>query len=403
MKIAKFETLACDAGWRNYHFLKITTDDGVVGWAEYDESFGPLGLTSVIEHYGRPLIGLDPREHEKIYAKLYAQIIVSPFGMTAQALGAIENALLDIKARALEVPVYELLGGRVRDAIPVYWSHLPTWQINHPDYYGPKISGLDGVREAGARVREMGYKGLKANMYVFPEDGSKPKAWHPGFGDPFEPGCNVTPEVIRTTVDTMEALRQGAGSNVELAIDINFDTKTEGTLRLMRALEDFDLFWLEVDNHNPQALAHIRSKSKFPIASCETVTGVRQLLPYLQAEAVDVAIIDVIWNGAWQSMKMASTAMAFDVNIATHNFYGHLATMQSVHFAAAVPNLRIMEHDVDRLSWDDEIFSASPKVVNSSIVVPSEPGWGVVPNEEAIRARPPKRHTYLDAPETEAS
>ena len=398
MKITKLETLGCDAGWRNYHFLKITTDDGLVGWSEYDESFGPVGLTAVIQHYGRQLVGQDPRHHEKIYAKLFAQVIVSPFGMTAQALGAIENALLDIKARALDVPVYELLGGRVRDAIPVYWSHLPTWQINHPECYPPKIKDIHGVRDAGARVREQGYKALKANMYVFP-DNAKPKAWHPGFGDPFEPGCNMPPDVIRTQVEVMEALREGAGGNVELAIDINFDTRTEGTLKLMRALEGFDMFWWEVDNHNPQALAYIRSKSKFPIASCETVTGVRQLLPYLQAESVDVAIIDVIWNGAWQSMKMASAAMAFDVNIAPHNFYGHLATMQSVHFAAAVPNLRIMEHDVDRLAWDDEIFSAAPEVVDSAIVVPDGPGWGVVPNEKAIRARPPRTFTYLDAPE----
>jgi galactonate dehydratase len=79
---------------------------------------------------------------------------------------------------------------------------------------------------------------------------------------------------------------------------------------------------------------------------------VRQILPYFQEQSVDVAIIDAVWNGVWQAMKIASTTEAFDVNIAPHNFYSHLATMMNTHFAAAVPNLRILEHDVDRLPWD---------------------------------------------------
>ena len=111
---------------------------------------------------------------------------------------------------------------------------------------------------------------------------------------------------------------------------------------------------------------------------------------------MDVAIIDSVWNGVWQSMKIANTAEAFDVNIAPHNFYSHLATMMNTHFAAAVPNLRIMEHDVDRLPWDDELFTGAPTIEDGHIVVPQGPGWGTEPNEEAMRDRPPKVRTdYL--------
>lgn len=396
MKITKLETLACDAGWRNYSFLKISTDEGLVGWSEYDESFGPVGITAVIEYYGQQLVGQDPIAHEFLYNKLAPQLVASPFGLTAQALGAIENALLDIKGKSFGVPVYELLGGRQRDAIPIYWSHLPSWQIKYHEYYKPRVADLDGVRAAGARVREQGFNALKANMYTFQEAGN-PRAWHPGFGSPFEPGCNVTPEVFRDVMATMEALRDGAGPDVQLGLDINFNTKTEGTLKLLRALERFDLFWLELDNYNPQALAYIRSQSRIPIASCETITGVRQLMPYLQTESVDVGIIDAIWNGVWQSMKMANAAQTFDVNIAPHNFYGHLATMINVHYAAAVPNLRIMEHDVDRISWDAELVTGVPEIVNNAIVVPTAPGWGIEPIEEAIRARPPRKNSNSHA------
>jgi L-alanine-DL-glutamate epimerase-like enolase superfamily enzyme len=89
-------------------------------------------------------------------------------------------------------------------------------------------------------------------------------------------------------------------------------------------------------------------------------------------------------------MKMATLADTFDVNIAPHNFYSHHATMMNVHFAAAVPNLRIMETDIDRLSWDDEIVTHVPRIVNGAIEVPDSPGWGCDPIEAALRAHPPK-------------
>ncbi|SEE11503.1 L-alanine-DL-glutamate epimerase [Rhodococcus pyridinivorans] len=394
MKIQNVETLACDAGWRNYHFLKITTDDGLVGWAEFDEAYGPPGLSTVIEHYGRRLVGKDALSHEQHYVTLASTARPAPHGLTAEAFGAIENALLDLKARSLGVPVYELLGGKVRDSIPIYWSHCASWRINHPQYYEPAITDLSGVRAAGQEARDRGFKAVKTNLFSYRE--GAPKAWMAGFGAPFEPGLNIDAPLIRDVVNHLEALRDGAGPDVEVLVDFNFNARTEGYLKLLRALEDFDLFWVELDLYNPEALAHIRQQCGQPVASCETLFGVRQFLPYLQQQSIDVGIVDAIWNGAWQSMKIASTAEAFDVNVAPHNFYSHMATMMNVHFAAAVPNLRVMEHDVDRLAWDDEIFDSAPKIVDSSIVVSDAPGWGIVPNEEAIRARPAKVQTdYL--------
>jgi galactonate dehydratase len=114
----------------------------------------------------------------------------------------------------------------------------------------------------------------------------------------------------------------------------------------------------------------------------------REFLPYFREQAMDVAIIDAVWNGVWQVMKIAAAAEAFEVNIAPHNFYGHLATMMNAHFAAATPNLRIMEVDIDRLPWDEELFSVMPQFENGQLIVPPTPGWGTEPNEEAIRAHP---------------
>ena len=105
MKIAKIEDLHCDAGWRDFSFLKITTDDGVVGWSEYNEGYGSNGLTAVIRRLAATLLGRDPRPVELITATLYAITRQAPGGINQQAIAAIENALLDVKAKGLGVPV----------------------------------------------------------------------------------------------------------------------------------------------------------------------------------------------------------------------------------------------------------------------------------------------------------
>ena len=130
MKIARIEDLHCDAGWRVFSFLKITTDDGVVGYSEYNESYGAKGLTAVIQGLGEGLIGADPRPIERITSLLYARTRQNAGGIAQEAIAAIENALLDIKAKALGVPVYELFGGPVRERIRLYWSHCGSYRLH---------------------------------------------------------------------------------------------------------------------------------------------------------------------------------------------------------------------------------------------------------------------------------
>lgn len=390
MRIDHFETLSCDAGWRNYNFLKVVTTDGTVGWSEYDESYGPPGLTGVIEQLGARLAGQSVYDHEAAYGRLAASVRPAPHGLSTEAIGAIENALLDAKAKSLGVPCYQLLGGKHRDSIPVYWSHCATWRISHRTLYHPAIVDLDGVKSAGEDVRKSGIGALKTNLFV--NENGKPRQWMAGFGSPYEPSLNVDKPLLRNLRAHLEALRDGAGPDIDLLLDLNFNARTEGFLSLIKAISDFELFWVELDIYNPAALAYIRHRSHAPIASCETLCGIRQFLPYLQAQSMDVGIVDAVWNGVWQAMKIAGVAEAFDVNIAPHNFYSHLSTMMNVHFAAAVPNLRVMEVDIDRLAWDGPLFTHTPEIVNGAIPVPDTPGWGCDPVEEVMRAHAPKLH-----------
>ncbi|MBA03420.1 MAG: enolase [Gammaproteobacteria bacterium] len=386
MNIKTIETCHCHSGWRNYHFVKLTTDDGTVGWSEYDDGFSGAGVTEAIDRLSQVVVGLDVHHHENIYARLAAAARQSLVGVLARAIGAIENAVLDAKAKLLGVPCYELFGGKVRDQVRVYWSHCGTWRISRGDIYPPAVKNLDDVRALGTEVRERGFTAAKTNIFRQTQDGLV--GWNPGFNGRDDPGRMPPRKVLEGLQEYLAAFREGLGPNVDILLDLNFNARTEGYLSLIRALADHDIFWIEIDTPHAPALATIRSQSPFTISGCESLTGLVEFLPYFQKEALDVAIIDAVWIGIWQSLKIAAAADAFQVNVAPHNYYGHLATLMNGHFCSSVPNLKIMETDIDRASEDAEIFTHEPEIVDGQLIVPDRPGWGTEPREDAFSKFP---------------
>jgi L-alanine-DL-glutamate epimerase-like enolase superfamily enzyme len=390
MKITKLEHLHADAGQRKFDFLKMSTDDGLVGWSEYNESFGGLGVSAVIDGLAPQVIGKDPRAYEAIITLLYAVRRQASGGVVQQALGAIENALLDIKAKALGVPVYALFGGPVRDRIRLYWSHCGTYRLAWSEQMQiPSLRTLDDVVAAGKEVRERGYTALKTNIFVLGKD----RYLHsPGFARRGSfPELNADRHVLAALREELAAFREGAGPDVDILLDLNFNFKTEGFLKVARAAEPFDLFWVEIDTRDARALRYIRDHTTIPVASCECLFGRRDYRPFFEHGAVDVAIIDTPWNGVAESLKIAAMADAYEINVAPHNFYGHLATMMNTHFCAVVPNLRIMEIDPDVVPWYDELVTVKPTIRDGYLELPTGPGWGTEVNEEAVRAHPPQR------------
>ena len=218
MKIVKIEDLHCDAGWRVNSFLKITTDEGIVGWSEYMEGYGAQGLTGVIRKLGERLIGQDPRPVERHSAYLYAATRQAAGGLNAMAIAAIENALVDIKAKALGVPVYEMLGGPIRDRLQVYWSHCGTYRARHADrikeWAGVEpIRTLDDIVRLGAEVKAKGFKGLKTNLIRF--DGGRPYMHGPGTDARRAfPSSTSARRCVDAAYNQLSAFREGAGPDV---------------------------------------------------------------------------------------------------------------------------------------------------------------------------------------------
>jgi L-alanine-DL-glutamate epimerase-like enolase superfamily enzyme len=179
-------------------------------------------------------------------------------------------------------------------------------------------------------------------------------------------------------------LRSAVGSNIGIALDLNFNFKTDGYIKIGRLLEKYDLSWLEIDTYDPVALRQINDSINIPITSCENLYGARQYQSFFQHHAMDTAAIDVIWNGFSESKRIAEMADLHEMNICPHNYNGHLSTMISMQLCAIVPNLRIAEVDVDDVPWRDELFTRLPKIENGEFKVSSAPGWGTDVNEKVL-------------------
>jgi L-alanine-DL-glutamate epimerase-like enolase superfamily enzyme len=394
MQITKFEDFHVDGGWDTYSFLKITTDQGLCGWAEFKES-RRRGLAALIHGLGTSLIGEDPRAISRIDAALYSQIRTTAGGLQSNAVGAIINACLDIKGKALGVPVHELFGGALRQRIPVYWSRCGVMRARCAAFFdgklieAPAVRSLDDLKAAGREARERGFPALKTNVLIFDERGGRQYTPGSARGDG-HPELNLPEAVVEALIAQLTALRAGAGPQVRLIVDLNFNYKPEGFRRLARKLEPFELMWLEMDLYEPKALSLIRQSTATPIGSLETLLGRRALKPYLDHHCVDVAIIDPQYNGVPEAVRMAAMADAYEVNVASHNFSGPLSAVISAHFASVVPNFRIMEFDVDEVPWKPKLLTNPPTIQDGTFALPAGPGWGTDIDEAVLRAHPAK-------------
>jgi L-alanine-DL-glutamate epimerase-like enolase superfamily enzyme len=385
VKVASLETLFCDAGWRPWIFVKATADDGSVGWAEVTDSHGsPRGIAGIVQDLAPLVVGRDPRPVERVYWELYRATRQSPGSVIAKAIAGIENALLDLKARALGVAVHELFGGPTRDSVPVYWSHCGTtraraWEVTRT----AKLASYDDVIALGREVVERGFRAFKTNVVV---PGEQPSVLMPGFGE--GGGTLRADEIVGALVRLLAAFREGTEDRARPIVDLNFNLEPEGVARVARALEPFDLVWLEVDLYDPAALAHVRRVAPMPICSGENLYGSRAFRPYLERGGMDVASVDVVWNGFHQAKKIADLAETFEVNCAPHNYYSHLATFISAQWCAAIPNARILEVDVDDVPWREELVTAVPAITGGELAIPAGPGWGVEVREDVLREHP---------------
>ena len=384
MKITAIETFVVDAGWRPWQFVAVRTDAGITGYGECSDGRNPYGVVATVHDFEALLIGRDPRPVEMRYWDLYRASRQSRGGIAAKAIAGIELALWDIKAKALGVPVYELFGGPVRERQLVYWSHCGTSRARHADVIGvPPLRTMDDVARLGEEVVRRRFRALKTNI-VFPGDPAR--VYFAGFGGgPGTTDQTITPEMLSHIEKLLGTFRRAVGPDVGIALDLNFNFKPEAARRICRVLEPLGMMWVEIDMYDERALREVKDATSIPICSGENLFGLRDYRPYFEARAMDVVMVDVPWNGFAPSKRIADLAESYELNIAPHNYYSHLSTLHSAHLCACIPNVRIMEIDIDDVPWKDELVDRPPVIEDGELVIPTRPGWGADLDEGVAR------------------
>ena len=387
MKITNIETFIVDAGWRPWTFVKVETDEGITGYGECSDGRNPNGVVGTIKDFTPLLIGRDPRPYEMRFWDMIRGSRQSPGGIAAKAIAGIECALVDIKAKALGISVVELFGGPTRDDVRVYWSHCGSSRARNYELIGvPPLKSMDDIAALGREVVERGFTALKTNI-IFP--GDQASVHFGGFGGgPGTTDGNVTPQVLRHIETLIGTFREAVGPDVGINLDLNFNFKPEACMRIAKVLEQFDMLWLEIDMYDHEAIRQIKDSTTTKICTGENLYYMREYLPYFECRAADVFMIDVPWNGFAPSKKIGDLANVFQLNVAPHNYYSHLATYMSASLCAVLPNVRIMEIDIDDVPWKDDLTTHVPDITDGYMKIPTRPGWGTELNEEVAKAHP---------------
>ncbi len=332
-----------------YLFVKVITDEGIVGWGEgLPDHF--RSVAAFVEECKRFLLGQDPFRIEHLWQTLFRGFFWKGGFVHCSAISAIEMALWDIKGKALGVPVYELLGGKVRERIRLY-AHI-------------KGETLDDLkRSAEERVRH-GFTAVK----FCPVDPARPLEG---------------PSFIRKAVERVKAVRESIGWEVDLLLDFHGRTTPAVALQLAEEVAPFKPFWIEEPCQplNVEALAEVAHRSPVPVATGERLFTRWQFREVLEKRAASVLQPDpCICGGIFELRKIAAIAEAYYVGIAPHNPYGPLNTAAALQLAACLPNFVIQEH----ITLGEGFLKQPFEQVGGYVVVPQGVGLCAEPDEAQI-------------------
>jgi len=395
MKISKIKTFVVDGGFRPWTFVKIETDEGITGWGDACDWEASFATAKVVEFLAQFLIGRDPMDVERIFWENVNKCNRSVGGIAWKAIAGIDTALLDIKGKALGVPVWQLFGGKIHDRLRLYWTHCASGR-NTLASLGltdkPALKTIEDLREFAAMVKDSGLTALKTNLMTL---AGIPGGMAPG--SPRRPAISngtISTRELRTIEAIIATFREVCGPDMGIALDTGFTYRLGGAIKLARTLEPYDMMWLEAESLDPDAMKVVRNSTKTTIVHGESIYGLHGYRPYLQNYVQDVLMVDIAWNGLTMSKKIADFASAFDVPVSPHNCHSPLTTFVAANLCAATSNFYILETDYEDVPWRDEIITRPYKIEDGYLIVPDAPGLGTDLIEEELvrRAYPPYSH-----------
>ena len=345
--------------WRTFCFVVIDTDEGIYGLGEAGLSGRELAVQGAIEHFKPLLIGQDPFRIEHIWQLLFRGGFFPAQRVLTSAIAAIDVALWDIKGKALGVPVYELLGGRVRDKVLTY-NH------NGGETVEALVEQCQKSVEEGWKVLRWGFAHQKGNL--------------------LEP----RPAVLRA-IKEFEAVREAVGDEIEIAMDIHTRLNLSDALWLCEAVEQYRPYFMEdpLRVENSQSYRTLRNRTTVPIAAGEQYSSKWEFRQVIEEELIDYARIDLcICAGLTEAKKIAGWCETHYIDLAVHNPIGPVATSAFLHLCLSVPNFAVQE--LPRRpgeSMPDAVLN-QPIWEDGYLLPPTAPGLGIELDREAIKNYP---------------
>ena len=373
MKITGIKTFVVNAKLRNWIFVRVETDQpGLYGLGEATLEFQTRAVVGAIEDLALLIQGEDPRRIEHLWQTMYRHPFFKGGIVTMSALSGIDQALHDLKAKDLGIPLWQLIGGLTRDKLRMY-DHLGGGDSNAVYDSAAEAS----FAEMAARSRADGFTAVKilAVGRTAPLDGLA---------------------ALKSAERLMAAAREGAGDDMDIMVDLHGRTTAAMAILYAKALEPYRPFFLEepCQPEDPQGIARVARSTTIPIASGERLVHRREFLPLLQMQGIAVAQPDVCHAGGLTEVRrIAALCDTFGVSMAPHNPLGPIATMVNIHLGFATPNFLIQEVMRSDVPWRDEIVQGVTPIVGGYVEPSQAPGIGIDIDFAAAARRP-----YQNAP-----
>ena len=363
LKIKAIKAYPVWIGNRNQLLVKIETDKDIYGWGESGLSSRELAVKSALLHFENFLKGQDPFKIGRIWQEIYRSQYFEGGRVITAAMSAIDIALHDIKAKALNVPVYELIGGKQRDFVPAFASTAAP----------PGEKMIDLAKE----LMEKNWKCIRLSPSQKPDHSEII----------YEPR-----EALSETAEWLTKARAELGNEIVLGVDMHHRLNVAEAASFCNKMPPGTIDFLEepIRDENPTSYQSLRRMTSIPFAIGEEFASKWQFLPYIENDITQFARLDICNVGGFtEALKVAGWCETHYIDLMPHNPLGPICTAASVHLGAAIPNFSWLEArntPSEKLGSDnDKIFTQQVKLEGAMYPVPSTPGLGVDVNEEIIK------------------
>jgi galactonate dehydratase len=360
MRITNIETYPVWYGTRNYLFVVVDTDEGLYGVGECGIAWRELAVIGTIEHFKPLLIGQNPFRTEYLWQLLFRGGFFPAQRIQTAAIAAIDMALWDIKGKALNLPVYELLGGLARDKVVCY-----PHNVGHQMEIAPLV-------ESCLKTKEEGWKFVRWGL--------------PHEGDILEPR-----RAVLASIKQAQAVREAVGDEIEITFDVHTRLDLADAVWLCKEFEPFRPYFIEdpLRCENPDSFKTLRPRTTVPLAAGEQFGSKWEFRQLIEEEWIDYARIDLcIAGGLTEAKKIAGWCETHYINLATHNPLGPVSSAACLHLNLSCPNVGVQEQPRRPGSWLQDVVPVQIEWEDGYLLPPKRPGLGIEFDREAAKKHP---------------